>query len=105
MAYMHCYAADNPFISVLTLMGGIMVVNCMKTIFLFKLQEKNTKRHLSCSENVAYETVGSTVERSTQANVSCSENVAYATVNKSEDNIENKCTGLKHVAVYEEMQV
>ena len=59
--------------------------------------------HLSCSENVACDTVGNTVKKSTQANVPCSENVAYATVNKTEDNIQNKCTS--HAAVYEEVQV
>ena len=59
--------------------------------------------HLSCSENVAYDTVGSTVKRSKQANVPCAENVAYANVNKIDGNIENKCSS--HVADYEEMQV
>ena len=58
--------------------------------------------HLSCSENVSYDTVGSTVNRSIQANVRCSENVAYATVSKAEDNIQNKRS---HPAVYEEVQV
>ena len=58
---------------------------------------------LSCSENVAYDTVGNTVKRSTQANVLCSENIAYATVNNTEDSLQNKCTS--HAAVYEEVQV
>ena len=58
--------------------------------------------HLSCSENVAYDTVGNAV-KSTQANVPCSENVAYAAVIKKEDNVQNPCTS--HVAVYEEVQV
>ena len=59
--------------------------------------------HLSCSENVAYDTVGSTVKRSTQANVPCSENVAYATAIKKEDSNQNKRTS--HAAVYEEVRV
>ena len=58
---------------------------------------------LSCSENVAYDTVGSTVKRSKQANVSCSENIAYATVSKTHDSIRNPCSS--HAAVYEEVQV
>ena len=59
--------------------------------------------HLSCSENVAFDTVGNTVKWATQTNVPCSENVAYTTVNKTEDTIQNKCTS--HAAVYEEVQV
>ena len=59
--------------------------------------------HLTCSENVAFDTVGSTVKRSTPANVPCSKNVAYATVNETEDNIQNEHTS--HAPVYEEVQV
>ena len=59
--------------------------------------------HLTCSENVAYDTVGNIVKRLTQTNVPCSENVAYATVNKTEGNVQNRCTN--HAAVYEEVQV
>ena len=71
----------------------------------FQISGKHTTRHLSCSENVAYDTVGSTVKRSTQANVPCSENVAYATVNKAEYNIQNIRIGPKHPAVYEQAEV
>ena len=66
---------------------------------------ENTKRHLSCSENVAYDIAGSTVKKLTQANVPCTENVAYATVNKAEDNVQNKCIVPKHAAVYEVVQM
>ena len=59
--------------------------------------------HFSCSENMAYNTVGNTVKRSTQANVPCSKNVAYATVNKAEDNVQNPCSS--HAAVYLDVQV
>ena len=34
----------------------------------------------SCSENVAYDTVGNTLKISPQANVNCSENIAYDTI-------------------------
>ena len=64
---------------------------------------ENSMSHLSCSENVAYDTVGSTEKKSTQVNVPCSKNVAYATVSKIEGNIKNKCSS--HAADYEEMQV
>ena len=60
---------------------------------------------LTCSENVAYDTVGSTVQRGAQISVSCSENIAYATVNKTDDSIQNECTSPMYAAVYEEMQV
>ena len=59
--------------------------------------------HLSCSENVAYDTVGNTVNKSTQTDVPCNENIAYATVKKKEDSIQNTCAS--HAAVYEEVQV
>ena len=58
---------------------------------------------LTCSENVAYDTVRRAVKRSTQANVSCSEIVAYTTVSKTDDSIQNPCTSL--AAIYEEVQV
>ena len=66
---------------------------------------KNTMSDLTCSENVAYDTVGNTGKRSTQGTVPCSKNVAYATVTKTEDNIQNIRTGPKHAAVYEEVEV
>ena len=59
--------------------------------------------HLTCSENVAYDTVGNTVKRSTQANVPCSENVAYATVSKTEGSVQATRTSV--AAVYKEVQV
>ena len=59
--------------------------------------------HVTCSENVAYDTVGSTMKKSTQMNVPCSDNVAYANVIKKEDNLQNTCTS--HAAIYEEVQV
>ena len=58
---------------------------------------------LSCSENVAYDTVGNTVKRPAQTKVPCLENVAYATINKAEDNVQNPCTS--HAALYLELQV
>ena len=68
-----------------------------------KVPAKNTMSHLSCSENVAYDTVGNTVKRSTQANVLCSKNVAYATVTKTEETILSK--GTSHASAYKEVQV
>ena len=70
---------------------------------LISVPAKNSVSDLACSENVAYDTVGSTVKRSTQANVPCSKNVAYATVIKTDDSIQNPCTS--HAAVYEEVQL
>ena len=66
---------------------------------------KNTKKDLSCSENVAYDTVGSTVKTSTPANMPCSKNVAYATVNKTEDNRQSIRIEPKQATVYEEAEV
>ena len=64
---------------------------------------KSTTSRLSCSENMAYDTVESTVKTSTQANLPCSENVAYATALKKEGNDQNKRTS--HADVYEEVRV
>ena len=41
---------------------------------------KLTGSNVSCSENVVYDAVGSTVKTSTQDNMTCSKNIAYATI-------------------------
>ena len=39
----------------------------------------------SCSENVEYDAVGSTLRISPQANVNCSENIAYGTTTSTQE--------------------
>ena len=53
------------------------------------LQAQQQTRHLTCSENVAYDTVGDAVKKSTHANVPYSENVVYVIFNKTEVNTKN----------------
>ena len=59
--------------------------------------------NLTCSENVAYDTVGNILQMSTQANMTWSENIAYATtVNTTkQDSSEDTSTSL--TVVYDEV--
>ena len=73
------------------------------SIPLYTPAKSSTTSDLTCSENVAYDTVWNIVKMSTPTNVPCCENVAYATVINKEDKIQITCTS--HAAVYEEVQV
>ena len=61
--------------------------------------------NLSCSENVAYDTVGSTIKVSAQDSMTCTKNIAYATVRETISNDPFKITTTSHTAVYEEVSV
>ena len=64
-----------------------MLVCCIKLNFTFHTVAKLTDNNQSCPDNVAYDTVSSTIKISTQDNMTCSGNIAYAStyqVNKAD---------------------
>ena len=81
-----------------------MNITCVYYTQHFPLQTlaKLTSADITCSENVAYDTVGNTVKTSTQAKVTCTENTAYATLsNETQDTN----TSTSHNAGYDELQL
>ena len=64
---------------------------------------KSTPGDLTCSENMAYDTVGSTLKMSAQAEMTCSEISAYASVSNTKEDI--TITSSSHSAVYDEVQL
>ena len=65
---------------------------------------KSTDNNLSCSKNVAYDTVGGTIKMSTQDNMTCSENIAYTTAKQvKKDDLRASATSSK--PVYDEVSL
>ena len=63
---------------------------------------RSAEINLSCSENVVYDAVGSTLEMSTHNNMTCSKNVAYSTmIEAKKDDL--KASPMGNVAVYDEI--
>ena len=63
----------------------------------------NTQDNLTCSGNVAYDTVSNTLKMSSQAKVTFSENMAYGTVEENMKDTATKTTATHTTAVYEEV--
>ena len=58
----------------------------------------NIQDNLTCSENVAYDSLSNTLKMSSQFKVTCSENIAYATVEKVREE-HKKNTTTSHTAM------
>ena len=67
-------------------------------VYTAKLAENN----LSCSENVMYDAVGSTMEMSIHNSMTCSKNVAYASTTETKKD-DLKASPMGNVAVYDEI--
>ena len=75
--------------------------------FFFQATEyiQSVQKKVICSENVAYDTVGSTMKMSIQANMTCSKNIAYASVGEVVNNNPLEVTTTSHSAVYDEVPI
>ena len=65
---------------------------------------KLTNNNPSCSENVAFNIVGSTIKMSTQDNMTCSGNIAYASADQvNKDDLRTSTTS--NTPVYDEVSL
>ena len=84
--------------------GMVHVCCCCLIILILPIHvAQSTSSNLSCSENVAYDTVGNTFRISPQTNVNCSENTAHGTTTNFQKKDSVGTTSIGHTAVYDEV--